>query len=211
MKVAVIGASGGMGRAVVKSLLARSDKVVALSRPPESLGPETEQLKLVAADARDPVHLGKALVGCNAVIMTRGVSGTLAKPNTPLQICSQATRTLLPVMRGVGVKRLIVVSSFGVGDTRDLVPWRSKIFFKLFLGKRISDKEAQEKEIKASTADWTLLQPVRFNDDRPTHQYFASAEGKVRKPTIAREDVAQFAVAQIDSTEYLRKTVTLSG
>ncbi len=211
MKVAVIGASGGTGRAVVKSLLARSDRVVAFARHPESLGPETEQLKLVAADARDPVHLGKAIVGCDAVILTLGVSGTLMKPNTPVQICSQATRTLLPVMRGVGVKRLIVVSSFGVGDTRDKLPLSSKIFFKLFLAKRIADKETQEKDVKATTLDWTILQPVRLTDERPTHHYFVSAEGKVRKLTIAREDVAQFAVAQLNSQEYLRKTVTLSG
>jgi hypothetical protein len=133
------------------------------------------------------------------------------KPNTPVQICSQATRTLLPVMRGVGVKRLIVVSSFGVGDTRDKLPLGSKIFFKLFLGKRIADKETQEKDVKASPLDWTILQPVRLTDERPTHHYSASAEGKVRKPTISREDVAQFAVAQLSSQEYLRKTVTLSG
>jgi len=211
MKVAVIGASGGVGRAVVKSLLARSDKVVALSRHPESIGPETEQLKLVAADARDPVMLGKAIAGCDAVVLTLGVGGTLAKPNTPYQICSQATRTLLPVMRGLKVKRLIVVSSFGVGDTRDKVPLGTKLFFKLFIFKRINDKEAQEAEVKSSGVDWTILQPVRLTDDPPTHKYSVSAEGKVRKGTISREDVAQFAVAQLGSTDYLRKTVTLSG
>jgi uncharacterized protein YbjT (DUF2867 family) len=211
MRVAVIGASGGVGRAVVKSLLARSDRVVAFSRHPESLGPETEQIKLVAADARDPVHLGKAIAGCDAIVLTLGVGGTLMKPNTPMQICSQATRTLLPVMRGVGVKRLVVVSSFGVGDTRDKLPLGMKIFFKLVLSKRIADKESQEKEIKAASVDWTILQPVRLTDERPTHRYFVSTEGEIRKPTIAREDVAQFAVAQLGSTEYLRKTVTLSG
>jgi uncharacterized protein YbjT (DUF2867 family) len=211
MKVAVIGASGGVGRATVKSLLARSDRVVALSRHPESVGPPTEQLQLVAADARDPVLLAKSLVGCNAVVLTLGVGGTLMKPNTPLQICSQATRTLLPVMRGVGVKRLVVISSFGIGDTRDLVPFTTKLFFRFVLGTRISDKEAQEAEVKASTTEWTLVQPVRLVDEPPTHKYLVSTEGKVRKGTISREDVAQFAVAQLSSNEYLRKTVTLSG
>ena len=211
MKVAVIGASGGVGRATVKSLLARSDRVVALSRHPASVGPPTEQLQLVAADARDPVLLAKSLVGCNAVVLTLGVGGTLMKPNTPLQICSQATRTLLPVMRGVGVKRLVVISSFGIGDTRNLVPFTTKLFTRFVLGTRMSDKEAQEAEVKASTTDWTLVQPVRLVDEPPTHNYQVSTEGKVRKGTISREDVAQFAVAQLSSTEYVRKTVTLSG
>jgi uncharacterized protein YbjT (DUF2867 family) len=211
MKVAVIGASGGVGRATVKSLLARSDRVVALSRHPESLGPATEQLKLVAADARDPVLLAKSLAGCDAVVLALGVGGTLMKPNTPLQICSQATRTLLPVMRGVGVKRLVLISSFGVGDTRDLVPFTTKLFFRFGLGPRMQDKEAQEAEVKASSTEWTIVQPVRLTDEPPTHKYQASAEGKVRKGTIPREDVAQFAVAQLGSTEYLRRTVTLSG
>jgi uncharacterized protein YbjT (DUF2867 family) len=211
MKVAVIGASGGVGRATVKSLLARSDRVVALSRHPESLGPATEQLQLVAADARDPVRLAKSLTGCDAVVLTLGVGGTLMKPNTPLQICSQATRTLLPVMRGVGVKRLILISSFGIGDTRDLLPFTTKLFFRYMLGARMSDKEAQEAEVKGSTTDWTIVQPVRLTDEPPTHKYLASTEGVVRKGTISREDVAQFAVAQLGSTEYLRKTVTLSG
>jgi uncharacterized protein YbjT (DUF2867 family) len=211
MKVAVIGASGGIGRATVKSLLARSDKVVALSRHPEAVGPATEQLKLVAADARDPVLLAKSLVGCDAVVLSLGVGGTLMKPNTPLQICSQATRTLLPVMRGIGVKRLIVISAFGVGETRDKAPFFTKLFYRFVLGPRISDKEAQEAEVKASTTDWTIVQPVRLTDEPPTHKYQASIEGKVRKSAISREDVAQFAVAQLASTEYLRKTVTLSG
>jgi uncharacterized protein YbjT (DUF2867 family) len=211
MKVAVIGASGGVGRAVVKALLGRSDRVVALSRHPESVGPATEQLQLVAADARDPVMLAKSLVGCGAVVMTLGVGGTLMKPNTPLQICSQATRTLLPVMRGAGVKRLMVLSAFGVGDTRQLAPLSARLFYRFVLGKRITDKEAQETEVKASFMDWTILQPVRLTDDPPTHKYLASAEGVVRKGTISRQDVAQFAVDQLGSAEFVRKTVTLSG
>jgi uncharacterized protein YbjT (DUF2867 family) len=65
--------------------------------------------------------------------------------------------------------------------------------------------------VKASKLDWTLVQPFALISGPAKGQWFASEEGKLRKPEVTRADVASFLVSELITPNHILRTVTLSG
>ncbi len=124
---------------------------------------------------------------------------------------SAGTRNVIAAMRKHGVPRLVVQSSFGVGDTRNDLRLLDRVFFSLLLKPQIADTEAQELEVRESGVDWVLAQPVHLTDDDTDGMPFASADGQVRKMKISRKCVARFLVRAAHAPDYVGQVVALSG
>jgi uncharacterized protein YbjT (DUF2867 family) len=114
-------------------------------------------------------------------------------------------------MRASGARRLVVVTAFGVGATRELPSAMTKLFFRLLLKEHMADKEQQELLVKASGLDWTLVQPVALTDRPATGAWLASDTGQVRRPELTRSDLASFLVRELLEPGHGLQTVTLSG
>ena len=67
MNIALIGATGFVGSAVLNELLQRGHRVTVLARNPAKLTPR-EGLTVVAADAQDAAQVAKAVAGHDAVV-----------------------------------------------------------------------------------------------------------------------------------------------
>src|SRR6476620_5476448 len=67
MKVALIGASGFVGTAILKELLQRGHQVTAIVRNPGKISPAAD-VKVVAANVLDEAAIKKAIAGNDAVI-----------------------------------------------------------------------------------------------------------------------------------------------
>lgn len=67
MNIALIGATGFVGSAVLQELLQRGHRVTALARKPDGLGPHP-LLKVVQADAQDSAQVAQAVEGADAVV-----------------------------------------------------------------------------------------------------------------------------------------------
>jgi uncharacterized protein YbjT (DUF2867 family) len=97
MKVLVVGATGGSGRAAVDELLLRGHEVTAFSRHATTLGDLPGQLHTINGDATDPAAVDRAVRGQHAVIITLGISQNalrvrLAGPTgTPIDVRSRGT------------------------------------------------------------------------------------------------------------------------
>src|ERR1022692_4911890 len=80
--IAVIGATGNTGRAVVKELQALGQNPICVVRNPdkarEVLGANT---KTAVADLNDKAALGKALAGVESLFVTTNVNPQLAEQN----------------------------------------------------------------------------------------------------------------------------------
>src|SRR5208283_3100437 len=100
MKILVIGSTGPQGREFVAQALAAGHAVCAF--------------------ARDPAARGQ-----DAAVSILGVS--LAAARRPTNVFSQGTRNLIAALKAAGVRRLIVQSSFGVGDSRHDSGWRCHV------------------------------------------------------------------------------------
>jgi len=75
----------------------------------------------------------------------------------------------------------------------------------------MADKEKQETLVKASSLDWTLVQPVGLTDGPATGTWLADTAGTIRRQQISRADVAAFLVTLVDGAPCSRSTLALSG
>jgi len=214
--IAVFGATGGTGRAVIHDLLAAGHSVTALIRDPAKLA-AAPGLTVLQGDATNSADVARAVPGHDAVVVSLGNSqspfGALfgARRTTPRDICEAGTRVIVGAMRDASVARLVVVTAFGVGDTRDRAPLVAKIFFTLLLREQMADKEKQEAVVKASGLDWTLIQPVGLSDALASGHPVVGTPGPMGKQRVSRADVAAVVVQAVTQGTYLRQTVTVAG
>ncbi len=216
MKVVVFGATGGTGRAVIRTLLAGGHQVSGFARNPAALDGQPG-LSVVTGDAMNPADVASAVAGQDAVVVSLGNSQKKsarwfgAERTTAADVCEIGTRNIIAAMQAASVARLVCVTAFGVGDTRDKLPLTFKIFFRLFLRAQMADKERQEVLVKASGLDWTLVQPVGLNDAPATGKWLASKSGEINTTMVSRADLGAFVAEELVRSKHLRETIAFSG
>src|SRR5690349_14492050 len=122
MKLLVVGASQGTGALAVKAALARDHAVTAFSRTPSKLGIQAPKLALHAGDFHAKADVDAAVPGHDAVIVTASANTLRAFKDNPSYF-SQGTALVIDAMKAHGVKRLVVLSAAGAGESRKLAPW----------------------------------------------------------------------------------------
>ena len=216
-KVLVVGATGGTGRATIDALLKQGHQVTAFSRHAESLEIDSGRVTLRNGDATNPDDVDRAVAGHDAVIVTLGIAENpmrvrlLGARKTPNDVRSTGTRNVIAAMQKHGVRKLVVQSSYGVGETRDRLRWIDRLFFKLLLKPQIADTEVQELEVRESGVDWVLAQPVHLTDEDAGDIPFASVDGEVREWKISRKGVAQFLARAVQAPDFVGRSVALSA
>jgi len=133
-----------------------------------------------------------------------------ARRTTPPDVCEVGTRNIVAAMTEASIKRLVVVTAFGIGRASGL-PFAFKVFYRTVLREHMADKEKQEVVVKASTLDWTLVQPVGLTNAKPTGDWLADTNGRIHRQQVSRADVAAFIVSLLERGDYLRETIALSG
>jgi uncharacterized protein YbjT (DUF2867 family) len=202
VKVLVLGATGGTGRAIVQQLRGLGHVPVALVR--STARAEALDAQLVTGDARDEAALDAALADCDAVI---SALGTPVSPFREVTLLSTVTRSLVAAMQRRRVRRLVVITGIGAGDSRGHGGFLfDRILMPLLLGKVYADKDRQEAIVAESGLDWVLVRPAVLNDQpaRGNVRALLDLDG-YRGGTIARADVAAFVVSQLGSDGFLRK------
>jgi len=174
MRVLVMGATGGSGRAAVDALVAEGHEVTAFARRASAAFAGKDGVRPVDGDATVAADVERVVEGQDAVIVVLGISENALRvrlrgsAGTPLDVRSRGTAATVAAMQRHGVRRLVVQSSYGVGETRDLLPFSSRLVFALVLRPQIADTEAQERIVRSSGLDWTIVQPVTLTDgDEP--------------------------------------------
>jgi nucleoside-diphosphate-sugar epimerase len=197
MNILVVGATGGTGRRTVTDLSERGHHVTAFARQTRLLGTDAGAARLVDGDATDPAAVADAVAGQDAVIVTLGIS------ESPVRVRLQGPRGTAPDVRSIGtiavieamrrhdVHRLVVLSSYGVGGSRDLLGLADRMVFRLLLKPQIDDTERQEAAVHASGLDWVIVQPVHLTDGPETGTTFVSTSSEVQAMRITRRQVAR--------------------
>lgn len=204
MRLAVFGATGGTGQQIVRQALDQGHEVAALVREPGKMTLQHAHLTLMEGNVLDRAAVDHTLAGADAVLISLGNT-----PNNPNLVVSSGTGVILDAMQAAGVKRVIVISSLGVGDSKDQVPFFFKALIATALRGAFQDKEAQEKLVMQSGSDWTIIRPGGLTDGPATGVYRAGDDRSIGGQ-VARADVAAFALAQLASDEYLHKTPAIA-
>lgn len=204
MQLAVFGATGGVGRQFVEQALAAGHSVCVLARDPAKVSLQHERLTVVGGNVLDRSAVEHTLEGADAVFVSLG--NTASNPD---MVVSQGTALIVAAMQAAGIRRLLVITSLGVGSSKDQVPFFFKALIATALRGAFQDKEAQEKIVMASNLDWTIIRPGGLTDGPATGVYRAGLDGTIGGQ-VARADVAAFALAQLTSNEYMRQTPAIA-
>jgi uncharacterized protein YbjT (DUF2867 family) len=200
MKTLVLGATGMTGQHAVRMLLERGDEVTAFARKPAAV-PERERLRVVQGEARDGPSLERAVVGQDAVV---SVFGPRSLKKDDLQ--EVFIRNVVAAMTSAGVKRLVNLSAWGAGDSRETAPLVFRIIRATFLRNMFDDKDRGELVLLASGLDFVNVRPGRLTNGAARGGVKASTTGDGPKPVLSREDLARFMVEQTKSDDWVRKS-----
>ena len=206
MNLLVVGSTGPLGREFIAQAMDAGHVVRALARNPSALKP-APSLEVVRGDVFDQPSLDAAARGQDAAVVILGLPFSALRK--PTNVFSQGTRNLIAAMRPAGVRRLIVVSSFGVGDSRRDARLHERLFFSLALRGAYADKVLQEQAVRESGLDYTIVRPARLTMAKGDGRYTALiGPGSIPSP-VARADVARFILDALRAREYVGKTVSL--
>ncbi|MFE6997881.1 NAD(P)-dependent oxidoreductase [Microbacterium sp. NPDC057659] len=210
MRIAVLGATGRTGRAVASAALAAGYEIVAYARRPEAVV-RSDGVHAVAGELDDLGAMTAALAGCDAVIVALGVKAT--HPNAP--VMRTAMRTAISACRAAGVRRIIVLSALGVGETLASTRFPYRLVVRTALIAPFRDHVAGESLLVGSGLEWTTIHPGLLGDGPATaHPLVADgAAGRPapRWPHTERADVAAVMLRVIDDpATFGRRLLVLS-
>ena len=218
MKVLIFGATGPTGRELVSRALEKGHDVTAFVRNPKGLDmEEADGFRIFTGDVLQPKTVDRAMVGQRAVLCALGPRARTGIGETPTNVVSVATRHILEAMETCGTRRLITLSSVGVGDSRGKgqAGLRGRllesIIVPLFLRAQFRDKEVQEEAVRESSVEWVIVRPTSLVDRPARGAFRVTTNGDAVPGTIARADVAAFMVDQLTQNEYIGKAAVIGG
>ncbi|MDO9181005.1 MAG: NAD(P)H-binding protein [Bacteriovorax sp.] len=217
MNVLILGATGKTGVHVVKEVLAMGHEVYALSRHPERLSISDSRLHLIKGDTEKPDDVNQAVSLVDEVISV--INNPRISDNPWAKVIGQpfmirdSIRNVVSAMEAHGKKRIIVMSTFGAGESfHDLSWWLRIMINKSNLKVAFDDHTGQEEVLKESSLDWTVVRCVQLSDTNEMTNLIISLDNYPKAATkISRKHVAKFLVQQLVSTDYIRKLPTISS
>lgn len=191
--ILVTGATGTIGSDVVRRLVARGEKVRALTRDPggAQVPPGVETAR---GHHRDPGSVASAMTGADAAFLV-GVFG----PED-----ADRDRQMVEAARAAGVRRVVKLSAISAGDPRT------------GLG-GIAHGHGEE-AVRESGLEWVVLRPSVFASNTlswagalRSGEPVPNMLGSGRQGVVDPRDVAEIAVAALVGPGHAGRTYTLTG
>ncbi|SDY88999.1 NAD(P)-dependent oxidoreductase [Citreimonas salinaria] len=210
MKILVIGASRGIGRACVQAALAAGHEVRAFSRSAGEMTP-LPGLEPWPGDATKAADLAPALEGVDAVVQALGIKADLSMMWREITLFSDSTAALVPLMEAHGPDRLICVTGIGSGDSFNALSTVEKIGHSVVFSKVYGDKTRQEEIVKRSSLRWTLVRPTILTSNARSGRYKVLVDpASWRMGVISRADVADYVVRALDDVSTVHTAPVLA-
>lgn len=190
--------------------------VVALVRNPAKIATSSPSLSIVTGTPENADDVESALAGCDAVISTldnsRSSDSPWAKPVSSPTFLADSISNTVNAMRARGIRRIVVVSALGAGDSFPYAPFITRLLARRTnLRLSYSDHEAQEEVLTKSELDWTAVRPAILTNGTSLKPFVVSYEGRPKPAlTITRALVARFLVGILDKPEFFCKMPVVS-
>jgi putative NADH-flavin reductase len=209
MRVLVVGATGGTGRAITTRALVEGHTVTAFARRAASLPSGDGRLRRLPGDVTDAAAVDAAVRDQDAVICVLGAAIT----RRPVTVFSQGTANLIQAMVAHGVRRIVCVTGIGCGNSRGHGGFLyDRIVLPYVLRTIYEDKDRQEAVLRESGLDWIAVRPAFLTDGPASSNFLALNDlDGVRAGRISRADVAMFVVRQLVDGRFLHSAPLLTG
>lgn len=201
MKIALIGASGFVGTAVLSEALNRGHQVTAIARNLEKITNTSDDLILKMGDVMDSAEVQQLVAGTDAVVSAFNAGWT--NPNLYDDFL-KGSQAILDGTKAAGVPRLLVVGGAGslyaapglqLVDTPQFpADWKAGA---------TAARDFLNVIKKEETLDWTFLSPaIQLVPGERTGQYRTELDTPVAdEKGESRITVADLAVAIVDELE----------
>ena len=211
--IALIGASGFVGSAILKEALYRDLQVTAIVRRPESIALRSLNLETRTADAADPTTLREAVRNHDAVISAYNPGWN--NPDIYEQTLSVYPR-IVEAVKLAGIKRLLVVGGAGslyVGPGMGLLD-SGRIPERLLPGVKAL-AEVYETVLKPENElDWVFFSPAaELVPGKRTGKFRIGKDELIRdasgKSSISVEDYAAAMIDELEKPVHHRERFTI--
>lgn len=205
MKIAIIGATRGIGLAMAQAALADGHEVTALARMPSRMPISHSRLRIIGGDAEDPGAIVKVVDGQDVVCDCLGTKN-VTKTITMFSRCAEnLSKALKPE------QLLIAVTGIGSGDSKGHGGFLyDRVFMPIVLRRMYADKDRQERIIKSNIARWMIVRPGFLTNGPRTGRYRALTDLRgIHGGRISRADVADFMLLQAKSPQFIGQTPLL--
>lgn len=209
MKLIIFGATGMVGKQLVKQALYNGHQVKAFGRNVFTEGlPEDEKLELVQGALFDAGLVHKAIKGCDAVLSALGGSTDGTDKTRSLGMKNIAAQ-----MEKAAVKRIVAVGGMGVLnapddslllDTEDYPPQYVAV---------AKEHQKAYEILKESDLDWTFVCPPDLIDGEATGHFITNAyyPPEPNSNRIITGDLALFMLNELKKNEYIKQRVGISN
>ena len=211
MNIALIGATGFVGSALLTELLQRGHRVTALARDTHKLSAQSG-LTVIQADVQDAAQVAQAVQGHDAVISA--FNAGWRNPNLYADFIAGSKAITAGMMAG-GVKRLLVVGGAGslyvapgiqLVDTEGFpAEWK--------IGATAA-RDALTQIQTQSDLEWTFISPpVHLAPGERTGQFRTGGDELLMTSdgpaSISTADLAMAIVDEIETPQHLRRRFTV--
>jgi len=206
MRLLVVGATGSLGRLAVAEAAQRGHDVTALVRDPARANLPEPVVK-VRGDVLDPVSLGPAVEGRDAVLCALGTPS----PRQASSLLEDGTRNLVAAMERASVPRLVCVTLPGTADSKrnasPLVPLHHPA------GPRADGarQRNQERVVRDSGLEWVLIRPPRFTSQRRGQLRVLRPGDRGRADDVSRHDLARVLIDAAERPDYLHQAIVVGS
>ncbi|CAI1542703.1 NAD(P)-dependent oxidoreductase [Serratia entomophila] len=210
MKVAIIGATGFVGRRVVDEALSRGLLVTAIARQKKDL-PENANLTVALGDIADTAWLAKQLSGQDAVISAYNPGWG---EDDLYEKTRRGAQQILSAIAQAGVKRLLMVGGAG---SLEVAPGVELVDTPQF-PENIRPGAQAVRDLRnllrdESTLDWTYLSPAALLEPgKRTGQFRLGTTQLLMNgqapASISVEDLAVAIVDEIEKPQFIRAQFT---
>lgn len=214
MNIALIGATGFVGSALLPELLGRGHQVTVLARTPSKLAPQAG-LTVLAADVLKAAQVAQAVAGADAVISAYNPGWSEPKI---YELFLLGTQAIVDGVKAAGVKRLLVVGGAGslyVAPGLQLVD--TPQFPAEYKQGALAAREALNRLKAETTLDWSFVSPpISLAPGPRSGQYRLGADdllpGQGEQPAgISVADLAVAIVDEIEQPKHLQRRFTVAN
>lgn len=208
MRLALFGATGTIGAAVLARALAAGHEVRALVRDPTRLSP-SPHLTIVTGDALDGQSVSDAVAGADAVIALVGPRHNRPEAVTLLETVAA---NVISAMRTHGVRRLVFVAGAGValrGERWTIGQRLAGFVVRRFARWVVAAKERETELYRESALDWTALRPVRVRRGPATGRVVTTLD-RPHGFVVANTDLAEVVVSVVEDDQMIGKAPFVS-
>jgi hypothetical protein len=207
MDIALFGATGRLGGAVLEAALREGHRVRALVRDPRRLSLESEALTVIVGDARDRDAVERALRGGEAAVCA--LASAAARGEAARKPLSAATANIVGAMERLGISRLVASSAKAIpmpGDMPGLRFGALRAVVRLLAPESYEDSREAAGIIAGSPLDWTLVRVDRVSYGRGSGAVLAGPVDSRMRIGLNRIDAADFLLGELEARAFLRGT-----